>query len=79
VNGKVVNIPSYTCKAGDVVAVRERAKSLEVITNNAGQGSRHAWLEWDRGTMTGKILNLPTRDQIPEQIKEQLIVELYSK
>jgi small subunit ribosomal protein S4 len=79
VNGKVVNIPSYTCKAGDVIAVRERAKALEVIQNNAGHGSRHAWLEWDRSTMTGKILNVPTREQIPEAIKEQLIVELYSK
>jgi small subunit ribosomal protein S4 len=78
VNGKVVNIASYTCKTGDVVAVRERSKSLEVIAT-AGGGSKHAWLEWDRNTMTGKILNLPTRDQIQEPIKEQLIVELYSK
>lgn len=80
VNGKVVNISSYGCKSGDVVAVRERSKSLEVIaTNIKGSSSKHAWLEWDRSTMTGKILNLPTRDQIPEAIKEQLIVELYSK
>ena len=78
VNGKVVNIPSYTCKSGDLVAVRERSKSLEVIATSGG-GSKHAWLEWDRNTMTGKILNLPTRDQIQEPIKEQLIVELYSK
>jgi small subunit ribosomal protein S4 len=79
VNGKVVNIPSYTCKSGDVIAVRERSKSLEVITGAMGGHSKHAWLEWDKNTMTGKILNLPTRDQIPESIKEQLIVELYSK
>lgn len=80
VNGKVVNIPSYTCKAGDVIAIRERSKSLEVIAVNApSHGSRHTWLEWDRATLTGKILNVPSRDQIPEAIKEQLIVELYSK
>ena len=80
VNGKVVNISSYTCKSGDMVAVRERSKSLEVITDaTKGLGHKHAWLEWDRTTMTGKILNLPSRDQIPEAIKEQLIVELYSK
>ena len=80
VNGKVVNISSYFCKSGDIVAVRERSKSLEVITNAlSGQGSKHAWLEWDRNALAGKILNLPSRDQIPESIKEQLIVELYSK
>jgi small subunit ribosomal protein S4 len=80
VNGKVVNSPSYTCKAGDLVAVRERSKSLESIANSfVGRVGRHAWLEADQGTMTGKILSLPTRDQIPENIKEQLIVELYSK
>jgi len=80
VNGKVVNISSYTCKSGDLIAVRERSKALEVITGaTTGHGHKHAWLEWDRSSMTGKILNLPTRDQIPEAIKEQLIVELYSK
>jgi len=80
VNGKVVNISSYTCKAGDIVGVRERSKALEVITNETkGSPHKHAWLEWDRGTLSGKILNLPARDQIPESIKEQLIVELYSK
>lgn len=80
VNGKVVNISSYTCKAGDIVGVRERSKSLEVIANaTKGHPHKHAWLEWDRSTLSGKILNLPARDQIPESIKEQLIVELYSK
>jgi len=73
VNGKVVNIASYTCKTGDLVAVRERSKALEVITN-AHASTKHAWLEWDRNTMTGKVLNLPTREQITEPIKEQLIV-----
>jgi len=80
VNGKVVNASSYTCKAGDLVAVRERSKSLESITNSfSGRTNRHAWLEADQTTMTGKIISMPTRDQIPENIKEQLIVELYSK
>jgi small subunit ribosomal protein S4 len=80
VNGKVVNIPSYTCRPGDVVAVREQSKALEVIVNNApSSASRHAWLEWDRASMTGKVLSGPSRDMIPESIKEQLIVELYSK
>jgi small subunit ribosomal protein S4 len=80
VNGKVVNIASYTCRAGDVVGVRERSKSLEAIVNEiSGHSNRHAWLEWDKATMSGKILNLPARDQITESIKEQLIVELYSK
>lgn len=78
VNGKVVNIASYTCKTGDLIAVRERSKALEVIATSSG-GGKHAWLEWDRNSMTGKILNLPTREQITEPIKEQLIVELYSK
>lgn len=81
VNGEVVNIPSYTVKAGDIIGVRERSKSLEVITesltsNRAGSSS---WLEWDEKSMQGKFLNRPERDEIPETIKEQLIVELYSK
>jgi small subunit ribosomal protein S4 len=80
VNGKVVNASSYTCRAGDLVAVRERSKSLESIANSfTGRVGKHAWLEADQSTMTGKILSLPTRDQIPENIREQLIVELYSK
>jgi small subunit ribosomal protein S4 len=80
VNGKIVNASSYTCKAGDLVAVRERSKSLEVIADSfVGRTNKHPWLEADRATMTGKIISLPTRDQIPENIKEQLIVELYSK
>ena len=80
VNGTVVNIPSYEVKKGDVVAVRERSKSLEVIVNSlAGRPHRFSWLEWDDNTMSGKFLNYPERDEIPENIKEQLIVELYSK
>jgi len=80
VNGKVVNIASYTCKAGDVVAVREKSKALEIITGQmTGHVNKHSWIEFDKATMSGRILNLPSRDQIAENIKEQLIVELYSK
>jgi len=81
VNGDIVNIPSMTLKAGDVVGVREKSKSLVVITealrdNRAGQ---YEWIEWNGETMEGKYLAIPEREQIPENIKEQLIVELYSK
>ena len=81
VNGDIVNISSYTLKAGDLVEVRERSKSLEVITNSLSiQGARkYNWLEWDNSEMTGKLINLPPRADIPENINEQLIVELYSK
>jgi small subunit ribosomal protein S4 len=81
VNGDVVNISSYTLKPGDKVEVRERSKSLEVITNSLSlQGAKkYNWLEWDQNEMTGKLINIPTRSDIPENINEQLIVELYSK
>lgn len=81
VNGKVVNIPSYTVKVGDVVGVRERSKSLETITNSLATSKikKYPWLDFDMNTLTGKMINVPQRDQIPENIKEQLIVELYSK
>lgn len=80
VNGKILNIPSYLVKEGDVVAVRERSKSLEVITDCvAGRTNRFPWLEWDGEKMTGKFVNYPAREDIPETINEQLIVELYSK
>lgn len=80
VNGKVVNISSYTCRAGDVIAVREKSKALEVVTGQImGHVNKYSWLDFDKATMSGKILNLPSRDQISENIKEQLIVELYSK
>ena len=80
VNGNVINIPSYTVKPGDEVAVRERSKSMEVI-QNAVHGSHNAypWIEFDKGTLSGKFVSVPLRAQIPENIKEQLIVELYSK
>lgn len=81
VNGSVVNIASYHVEPGDVVGVRERSKSLEVIVDAlAGfNHSKYPWLEWDESTKSGKMLHVPTREDIPENIKEQLIVELYSK
>jgi small subunit ribosomal protein S4 len=80
VNGELVNIPSYTLRPGDVVGVRERSKSLEAITASlSSSNKKYDWLDWDNGSMSGKILNLPARELIPENIKEQLIVELYSK
>jgi small subunit ribosomal protein S4 len=81
VNGEIVNISSYTLKPGDVIGVRERSKNLEVVTNSlAMQGARkYNWLEWDNSEMVGKIINIPLRADIPENINEQLIVELYSK
>jgi small subunit ribosomal protein S4 len=81
VDGKVVNIPSYQVKPGQVLGVREKAKSLEVITEalNGFNHSKYAWIEFDAATMSGKFLHMPERSDIPENIKEQLIVELYSK
>ncbi|MDE5924318.1 MAG: 30S ribosomal protein S4, partial [Muribaculaceae bacterium] len=81
VNGKVVNIASYQVKPGDVVGVREKAKSLEVIADAlAGfNHSKYPWIEWDESAKAGRFLHVPTREDIPETIKEQLIVELYSK
>ncbi len=81
VNGSVVNIASYQVQPGDVVGVRERSKSLEVIADAlAGfNHSKYPWLEWDEAQKAGKMLHVPAREDIPENIKEQLIVELYSK
>lgn len=81
VNGEIVNIPSYQLKPGDIVGVREKSKSLEAITNSLSgrSASRFNWLEWDKNLMLGKFVSYPERDQIPENIQEQLIVELYSK
>ena len=81
VDGKVVNIPSYSVKPGQIVGVREKAKSLEVIADAlAGfNHSKYPWIEWDETSKSGKFLHLPERADIPENIKEQLIVELYSK
>ncbi len=81
VNGQLVNIPSFTLKVGDLIAVREKSKSLEVISDSLATGSvsKYSWLEWDKAQMTGKFAAIPSREEIPENIKEQLIVELYSK
>ena len=81
VNGEVLNIPSYLVKVGDTIGVREKSKSLEVVTNSleGRKSSNFAGLEWDADKMTGKFLNYPAREEIPENINEQLIVELYSK
>ena len=81
VDGKVVNIPSYEVKPGQVVAVREKSKSLEVIAASLDgfNHSKYSWLEWNEADKAGKYLNIPQREDIPENIKEQLIVELYSK
>lgn len=80
VNGEIVNIPSYSLKVGDVIAVREKSKSMEAITESlTGRRNNYSWLEWDSATMKGKFMQRPEREDIPENIKEQLIVELYSK
>ena len=78
-NGVVCNIPSAHVKPGDVVAVRERSKSLEVITASVASASKYSWIEFDAKSLTGKYVNTPVRTEIPENINEQLIVELYSK
>ncbi|MES2588959.1 MAG: 30S ribosomal protein S4 [Bacteroidota bacterium] len=80
VNGELVNIPSYTIKIGDVIGVREKSKSLEVISASlSSSNKKYDWLDWNNSDMSGKVLSIPSRDMIPENIKEQLIVELYSK
>jgi len=80
VNGKLVNIPSYSLKAGDVVAVREKSKSLEAIERSLSNSSHvYEWITWNKETMEGTYVSIPARIQIPENINEQFIVELYSK
>jgi small subunit ribosomal protein S4 len=81
VNGTVVNIPSFQLKPGDVLGVREKSKSLETITDSLSTQSakKFTWLEWDNSQLSGKFVNYPQRSEIPENIHEQLIVELYSK
>lgn len=80
-NDEVINIPSALVKPGDIIAVREKSKSLEVISSslNTNTANKYSWLEFDKSEMAGKFLNIPERTEIPENIKEQLIVELYSK
>ncbi len=81
VNGNVVNIPSFILRPGDIIGVREKSKSLETIIDSvtSNRRSKLAWLEWDETQMAGKYMSAPERSEIPEDIKEQLIVELYSK
>ncbi|MBD8387868.1 30S ribosomal protein S4 [Dysgonomonas sp. BGC7] len=81
VNGSVVNIPSFVVKPGQLIGVREKSKSLEVVSEalSGFNHSKYPWIEWDQASLTGKFLHIPERADIPENIKEQLIVELYSK
>ncbi|MBL6729328.1 MAG: 30S ribosomal protein S4 [Bacteroidia bacterium] len=79
VNGILTNIPSYQVKPGDIIEVREKSKSLELISDSTSAGRSFSWLEFDKTTLKGTFLNYPEREDIPENIKEQLIVELYSK
>jgi len=81
VNGNVVNIPSFLLRPGDIIGVREKSKSLEAIVEciDSSRRSKLSWLEWDETQMAGKYMSAPERSDIPENIKEQLIVELYSK
>lgn len=79
VNGVLTNIPSYQMRPGDVIEVREKSKSLELITDSLSANKSFSWLEWNSSEMKGTFLNYPERADIPENIKEQLIVELYSK
>ena len=79
VNGQIVNIPSYSIKVGEVIAVREKSKSLEKVTLSLANRTSYDWLDWNSTEMSGEVKIVPTRDQIPENINEQFIVELYSK
>lgn len=81
INGEVCNIPSYQVKPGEIIGVREKSKAMEVIITSlsSARHTKYPWLEWDQNLMTGKFITLPQRSEIPENIKEQLIVELYSK
>ena len=80
VNGKIVNIPSFNLNPGDIVGVREKSKSLQSISNSLeSNNSVYEWMTWNSSTYEGNFVSIPERNQIPENIKEQLIVELYSK
>lgn len=80
VNGSIVNIPSYSLNVGDTIAIREKSKSLEVITTSLSNSTDSCeYVEWNSDLMSGKLTAIPQREQISENIKEQLIVELYSK
>ncbi|WP_027002295.1 30S ribosomal protein S4 [Hugenholtzia roseola] len=81
VNGEVVNVPSYALRPGDIVGVREKSKSLEVISESLSgrAANKYSWLEWDSNQLAGKFMSYPEREEVPENIQERLIVELYSK
>ena len=80
VNGGLINIPSYIVKQGDIISVREKSKSLEIISNSVEANAKtFSWIEFDKAGLAGKFIQTPTREEIPENINEQLIVELYSK
>lgn len=81
VNGRVVNIPSYTLKSGDIIGLTEKAKTMSVIVSNVSRSvdNKYSWLEWDSSLMVGKFICCPQRSEIPEKINESSIVELYSK
>ncbi len=80
VNDQVVNIPSFALRPGDIISVREKSKSLEAITDSLGRPNKaFPWIEWDSNSMAGKFVSFPSREDIPENVEEQLIVELYSK
>lgn len=76
VNGKIVNIPSYQLSVNDLISIKEKSKSL---VKNISSKSIYEWLDWDRSSMTGRLIAIPTRVQIPESINEQRVVDLYSK
>ena len=78
-DGAICNVPSCQVKPGQTIAVRERSKSLEVIQNSVASATKYSWLEFDNKTLVGKFLNIPARTEIPENINEQLIVDIYSK
>ncbi len=81
INGEIVNVPSFSVRPGDIVSIREKSKSLEAISDSlaSSRSGQYSWLEWDNSLLVGKFMNVPERSEIPENIKEQLIVELYSK
>lgn len=80
VNGEVVNIPSYSCKPGDVIGLKNKSAANKSITDNLrGKNPKHNWVDWSEGDMKGTFIAYPERESVPENIKEQLIVELYSK
>ncbi len=80
VNGEVMNIPSYSCKPGDVIGLKNKSAANKSITDNLrGKNPKHSWVEWSESDMKGTFITYPERESVPENIKEQLIVELYSK